>query len=74
MMPKLTERQKIVLKFIADFFREKKYPAILMDIVRQFGMSYNSARYIVNRLAKLGYVDYVVECKKNRAIIPLWTE
>lgn len=71
-MIRLNFRQEKVLEFVNEFHASRKYPAVMMDIVRKFGYSYNSARYVVLKLAELGYVDYIVENGKNRAIIPLW--
>lgn len=71
-MKKMNARQEKVLEFVNEFHVSKPYPAVLTDIVRRYGYDYSTVRYTVNQLAAAGYVDYIVENGRNRAIVPLW--
>lgn len=75
MMPKLPEKHSIVLKYVADFYKERKYPPIIAEIVRRFGWARSTIEYIVYRLQELGYVDLLrSENGRMRGVFPLWKE
>lgn len=66
--------QAEILKFVNDFYAEKRYPAIMRDITKHFAIKSETAIYAITRLAEMGYVDWIVEDNRTRAIFPLWKE
>ena len=73
-MHRLNERQKKILKFIVDFYQEKRYPAIIQDIEIKFNIKNGSVRSTVATLAKYGYIDWITERGRTRALFPLCSE
>lgn len=66
--------QADVLKFVNEFYAEKRYPAIMSDITKHFAIKSETAIYAITRLSEMGYVDWIVEDNRTRAIFPLWKE
>ena len=74
MIKRLTPRHSQVLKFITDFPNRHKYPAVFSDICMALHLRYDTARYIVNKLAELGYLYVITVDRRTRAILPMWKE
>lgn len=66
--------QADVLKFVNEFYAEKRYPAIMRDVTKRFAIRNERAKYAITRLVEMGYIDWIVEDNRTRAIFPLWKE
>ena len=74
MVHHLTDFQRKVLKYCTEFYERNRYPAIVSDITHDMQVSISKARSCITTLARYGYVDWIVERRRTRAIFPLWKE
>ena len=56
-MKELTERQRQILVFIAQFTEENKYPPTLREIGQKFGFTIRAAQDHIGALQKKGYIS-----------------
>lgn len=65
-MKLITERQKEVLTFIADFTEDNVYPPTVREISEHFGISLRAVQDHITALQKKGYLS--TEQKRSRSI------
>lgn len=65
-MRQITDRQKEVLTFIADFTEENVYPPTVREISEHFGISLRAVQDHITALQKKGYLS--TEQKRSRSI------
>ena len=70
MVHHLTDFQRKVLKYCTEFYERNRYPAIVSDITHDMQVSISKARSCITTLARYGYVDWIVERRRTRAIFP----
>jgi transcriptional regulator of heat shock response len=71
-MVKLTQRQTDILKYIIAYYAEHLYPAISSDVKRHFNLKPETVRYNLQQLQKKGFIDWIREGNRTRALFPLW--
>jgi repressor LexA len=74
MMPRLSQRQSKILRYIVDFYKRHKYPPIFYELQTELEMTGSTVRYNVYRLQEFGYVDCLRKGRMVRGILPLWKE
>jgi len=67
----LTARNKQVLRCIVDFHASHPYPAIVSDITKGLELPREIVVYSLHKLVRMGYIDWIVEGRRTRAILPL---
>ena len=65
-MKQITDRQKEVLEFIADFTETNVYPPTVREISEHFGISLRAVQDHIAALQKKGYLT--TEQKRSRSI------
>ena len=69
-MESISEKQRQILNFIADFTDEKGYPPSVRDIVRGCGISSTSvAQYHINVLRQRGYIRRDPDVSRSIALV-----
>ncbi|HPP02637.1 MAG TPA: transcriptional repressor LexA [bacterium] len=66
-MPELSPRQREILDYLEKYKEEQGYPPTLREICKKFAISStNGARYHLQRLMKLGYLE--IDPHKSRGV------
>ncbi|MDR2543058.1 MAG: transcriptional repressor LexA [Treponema sp.] len=68
-MKELTERQKQVISFIADYIKEHSYPPAIRDIATHFSISVKGAHDHVTALRKKGHLKHTNKRPRTMGLI-----
>jgi len=68
-MKELTDRQKQILSFIADYIRKNSYPPTIREIAEHYSISVKGAHDHITALRKKGHLKHTDKCPRTMGLI-----